>query len=338
MKFHGMARRATLKEVAELSGVSVISVSRVMRDAPNVSPELRARVEAAAQKLGYTPNRIAGSLRARTSDLIAVIVPSMSNSVFAEVIDGLDHGLSDSRYRTVLGISHYDKAREQDILSDLLSWNPAAVIIAGLEHSDGARELLLGCPCPVLQIMDTDGEPIDLCVGTSQAEAGRMMARHLVERGRRRIGYVGAWGERPVRSRKRRLAFEAELEALSVPLLARHIEDEASSVAVGRRGAEALLAAHPELDAIFFANDDLALGALFHCLETGIAVPDRLALGGFNGLELAQAVSPRLTTIENPRYTMGQSAAALLLDRLRSRDDAPRICSLPLVLRQGQTT
>jgi LacI family gluconate utilization system Gnt-I transcriptional repressor len=332
-------RRPTLKHVAELSGVSVISASRAMSGAPNVSRDLRSRVQAAADQLGYTPNRIAGSLRAQTTDLIAVVVPSMSNSVFAEVIDGIDEGLSASRYRTVLGISHYDDAREAAILRDMLAWTPAAVIVTGLEHSAAARALLATCARPVLEIMDTDGAPIDLCVGASQREAGRIMARHLVDTGRRRIGYVGAWGERPSRSLKRRLAFEAELEALGAPLAARWIAPEASSIAVGRRGCAEALAAHTDLDALFFANDDLALGALFHCQSAGIAVPGRLALAGFNGLDMAQEISPRLTTIDNPRAEMGRRAAALLLDRLEPGGGArPSLENLPLSLRRGETS
>jgi LacI family gluconate utilization system Gnt-I transcriptional repressor len=112
---------------------------------------------------------------------------------------------------------------------------------------------------------------------------------------------------------------------------------------VGDGGAlapvRAALAAHPDLDALFFANDDLALGALFHCQSAGIAVPGRLALAGFNGLDMAQEISPRLTTIDNPRAEMGRRAAALLLDRLEPGGGArPSLENLPLSLRRGETS
>ena len=332
------ARRPTLKDVAERSGVSVITASRALRDAPHVSPALRARVESAAAALGYRPNRIAGSLRSQTAELIAVIVPSVRHEVFAEVIDGIDDALAGGPWRPVLGLSHYDLDREAAVLRDLLAWQPAGVIVAGLEHSDAARAMLRACGCPVVEIMDVDGTPVDLCVGTSQAEAGAMMARHLLDRGRRRIGYVGAWGERPTRSRKRRLAFEATLAEAGVPVIARHIDPAPSSFLVGRAACSALLAAHPDLDAIFFANDDLAIGALTACQEQGIDVPGRLALAGFNGLTLNMAVRPVLTTVVNPRYEIGQRAGEILRARLGGAQPDTRVIALPLQVRQGGTT
>lgn len=332
--------RPTLRNVAEASGVSVISVSRVMRGAPNISPALREKVLAAAEALGYRPNRVAGSLRARATNLVAVIVPSMSNSVFPEVIDGIDHGLTGTPYRTVLGITHYDQAREETILHDLLSWNPAAVIVAGLEHSERVTAMLRACSGPVVEVMDVDGEPIDLCVGTSQAEAGQLIARHFVETGRRRIGYVGAWGERPDRSQKRRIAFEQALAESGIGLSARHIEAAPSSLETGEQGCAAILSAYPDLDAIFFANDDLALGALVHCRKHGIPVPGALALAGFNGLDIIEAVSPRLTTIVNPRFAMGETASRLLLDRINGNDTgrSDRVIRMELTLRRGETS
>lgn len=338
----------TARDVAARAGVSVITVSRVMRGAPNVSTMLREKVRAAARDLGYRPNRVAGALRARETALVAVIVPSMSHSVFPEVIDGIDHGLSGTHLRTVLGITHYDQFREAAILQDLIAWNPTAVIISGLEHHPEVRAMLEAASCPVIEVMDVDGQPIDLCVGTSQVEAGELMADHLVATGRRRIGYVGAWGERPDRSRKRREAFAAALARRGLGL-AVHIEEAPSSLMTGRAGCAAILAAHPDLDAIHFANDDLALGALYLCLDNGIAVPDDLALAGFNGLDLVAMIAPRLTTIVNPRFEMGRCAARLLRRRLfPGREDsaiageAPLppgdIWHLPLRLVRGETT
>ena len=331
--------RPTLKHVAERSGVSLISVSRVIRGAPNVSISLKNKVERAARELGYKPNRIAGSLRGQRADLIPVIVPSISNSVFAEVIDGINDRLSSTPFQPLLGISHYSQDQEEEFLRDVLSWSPAAVMLSGLEHNQGTRLLLQEYGCPVVEFFDTDGEVIDSCVGTSQAEAGQIMARHLVEKGYRRIGYVGAWGERPVRSQKRREAFEAALEELGVPLVARQIEDAPSSMAVGANGLSNLLARSSELDAVFFANDDLAIGALFYCKENGISVPGQVALAGFNGLEMCDVITPRLTTIYNPRFEIGIQAGELILDRLKNPNAKPGLVQrLPLAIHIGQTT
>lgn len=332
--------RPTLKDVAELSGVSEISVSRVMRNAPNISPKMRKKVEEAAAQLNYTPNRLAGALASKTTDLLAVIVPSMSNSVFPEVLDGIDSILNSTRYRTVLGISHYDEDREEEIIRDLLSWNPSGLIVAGFEHSDTSRQLLSDFPNPVIEIMDADGTPIDASIGVSHEKAGVLMADHLVQGGYRNIGYIGAWGERPSRSVKRREAFEKRLSELGFPLNSRQIESGDSSVVLGKNACANMLAEHPETDAIFFANDDLVVGAYIHCIQGGISIPDQLALAGFNGLPLIDAMPMEITTIKTPRFEMGTAAAKLFLERMSL--EVPTLrgekVSMPLDFKLGQTT
>lgn len=332
-------RKPTLKHVAALSGVSLISASRVMRGAPNISTELREKVEKAAQTLDYQRNRIAGSLRGQTTELIAVIVPSMSNSVFPNIVDGIDEALKDSPLQLVLGMTKYNDVNEEAILRDLLAWNPAGVILSGLEHSPGSLDLLSRFTGPIVQVMDVDGSAIDMAVGISMGSAGRLMAQHLFEKGYRRIGYVGAWGERPKRSLKRRLAFVAELERLGIPLVSSIILEEESSIANGALAIKKLLAQDSEVDAVFFANDDLAVGALSHCQSNGISVPEQIALAGFNGLEMSQAMRPRLTTISTPRFEMGRRAGEMLQQRLNGeRISGPKVLQLHLELISGDTT
>lgn len=332
-------RKPTLKDVAAISGVSVISASRVMRGAPNISKELREKVEKAAFSVGYQRNRIAGSLRGQATDLIAVIVPSMSNHVFPQIVDGIDDALKGSQLRLVLGMSKYDDGNEEAILRDMLTWNPAGVILSGLEHSQQTRKMLSTFAGPIVEVMDTDGDAIDIAVGVSMEEAGQLIARHLVEQGYRKIAYVGAWGERPKRSLKRRLSFEAELSKLGCPIVGSVILEEASSFESGASGLRRLLTQNTDLDAVFFANDDLALGALFYCQAEKISVPGDIALAGYNGLEMCQTISPRLTTISTPRYEMGLLAGETMRRQIES-DTVPdsKSVRMDLQLIKGETT
>lgn len=332
-------RKPTLKDVAALSGVSVISASRVMRKAPNISENLREKVETAAQSIGYQRNRIAGSLRGQATDLIAVIVPSMSNHVFPNIVDGIDDALKGSQLRLVLGMTKYEESGEEAILRDMLTWNPAAVILSGLEHSDQTKEMLAHFPGPIVEVMDCDGDAIDMAVGVSMKEAGILIARHLVDRGYKRIAYVGAWGERPKRSVKRRLSFEAELARLGHPIVTSVILDEASSLEAGAVGIRKLFSRNLVLDAVFFANDDLALGALFYCKAQNISVPNTIALAGYNGLDMCQSISPRLTTISTPRYKMGKLAGDLVRKQIQGEDIPSKISiRLDMQLIEGETT
>ncbi|WP_424966202.1 LacI family DNA-binding transcriptional regulator [Dinoroseobacter sp. S375] len=329
--------RPTLKHVAARAGVSLISASRVMRGAAHVSADLRQKVEAAASELGYSRNRIAGSLRGQSSDLIAVIVPSMSNHVFPPIVDGIDAALQGSRFRPVLGMTGYDIGTEETILRDLLSWTPSAVILSGAEHTEGTRKLLMRHSGPVVEMLDTDMVPIDLAVGISQRAAGEMMATHLIARGYRRIGFVGAWGGRDMRAAKRLAALAATIESNGLPPLVQHIATEPSSLPVGAEAVGVLRAMAPDLDAVVFANDDLALGALFACQSAGLSVPGDLALAGFNGLDMCQVIAPRLTTIQTPRFEIGRTAGRLLLANLEG-ETRPPPATLPLRLIEGETT
>lgn len=332
-------RKPTLKDVAALSGVSVISASRVMRGAPNISAELREKVERAAVAVGYQRNRIAGSLRGQTTDLVAVIVPSMSNHVFPNIVDGIDDALKGSQLRLVLGLTKYEDANEEAILRDMLTWNPAAVILSGLEHSKTTKEMLSHFSGPTVEVMDIDGDAIDMAVGISMEEAGILIAQHLVKKGYRRIAYVGAWGERPKRSLKRRLAFEAELARLGVPIVTSIILDSASSLQGGSEAVKQLLARGLKIDAVFLANDDLALGALFYCQSHGIMVPNDLAIAGYNGIEICQSIAPRLTTIATPRYEMGRLAGKMVRDQISGEaPSSEKITRMALTLIEGGTT
>lgn len=327
--------RVTLRDVARLAGVSDISVSRVMRNAPNISDGLRDKVRRAADELGYTPNRVAGALKAAQGNLVAVVLPSMSNEVFPEVLDGIESVLSQHGLCAVLGITKYDPVREVEVVRELLSWSPMGMILTGLNPDPAIARMLAQQPIPVVQIMDVDGTPIQSAVGMSHVGAARAAADHLIDRGYRRPAYIGAWAERPDRSRARRLAFAARVAEHRCPLVGAVIVDEPSSATAGARALETLLARHPDADCVFFANDDLAVGALLHCLKTGIDVPGDLALLGFNGIDLGQALPVRLTSIRTPRYDMGAQAAEILVS---ATPQAGRILDLGFRFSDGQST
>ncbi|MFP7672257.1 LacI family DNA-binding transcriptional regulator [Marivita sp. S0852] len=330
------ARRATLRDVAQLSGVSEISVSRVMRDAPSVSERLRARVLAAANEVGYTPNRLAGALKTRSSNLVAVIVPSIGNGVFPEVLNGIESVLTHAGLQPVLGITQYDRTREVQVLRDMLAWSPMGVIMAGTDHEPAVARMIETHHVPVVEFMDIDRTPIHMSVGISNVAAAVAVADLLFQRGYRRPGYIGAWAERPDRSKARRLAFEARLVELGIPLVDKEIAQTPASAEVGAQTTEILLSRSPDIDVIFFANDDQALGALFHCQRTGRKVPQDVGLIGFNGIDIGLATPTILASVVTPRYQMGVETARLLL---AAADDpeSKQVVDLGFEIRLGES-
>ncbi len=327
--------RATLKDVAMMAGVSEISVSRVMRNAPNTSEDLRRKVTEAANALSYTPNRLAGALKNQSSNLVAVVLPSMSNEVFSSVLDGIESVLNRHGLNAVLGLSQYDRERETKVIRELLSWSPMGVILTGLHHEGAVGGMISQLDIPVVEIMDIEGQPLGSAVGMSHSKAAIAAADYLYQRGYRRIGYIGAWRERPERSRARRLAFEARLRDLGAPLIASRIADDRSSALIGAQVTAELLAAHPQVDCIFYANDDLALGGLFHAMSEGLDVPKDLGLLGFNGIEIGMATPIPLSSIKTPRFEMGQRAAQILLESHQNRH---QIDDMSFEIFQGGTT
>ncbi|TBW40050.1 LacI family DNA-binding transcriptional regulator [Siculibacillus lacustris] len=308
----GSHAAVTISDVAREAGLGESTVSRVLRGRGAVSETARAKVTAAVAKLGYVPNRIAGTLASPGSRLIAFVIPSVTNIVFADVLSGAEAVLTERDRQAVFAVSGYDPTREERLIESMLAWRPSGLVVAGIEHTQRARTMMLGAGLRVVEIFDTDGTGLDLVVGFSNRAAGAASARHLVDRGRRRIGYVGHDIERDRRAGKRFEGFVTGLGEAGVSLVDREIISGHSSVEGGRIALAALVSRAPALDAVYFSNDDMALGGYFECLASGIAVPGRLALMGYNGLDVAQQAPLALTTIRTPRRRVGEMAARLL--------------------------
>ena len=309
----------TLNEVARRAGVSGMTVSRVLSGRANVSDLTRAWVQSAADALGYVPNRLAGALATAKTRLMVVILPSLSNTVFPEVLRGANAQFDKAGYQAVIGVSDYDQAKEERLVEAMQSWRPSGWIVTGLEHTDRARRLLSEVRSPVVEIMDIDGPPIDMAVGLSNASAGQVIGNHLVASGRRRIGYIGGNLALDLRAAKRRDGFVRALAGHGLALCGQVTDDAPSSVLLGRASLAKLLQQCPDLDAVYFSNDDMAVGGLMHCLHLGLKVPSQLALAGFNGLDIGEATPLRLTTIKSPRYQIGEMAADHILAKLANQ-------------------
>lgn len=325
--------RATLGDVARRAGVSDITVSRVVRGQGAIAAATRERVLNAIQALGYIPNRSAAALASSSSPLVGIVLPSLANAVMAELVQGLNEGLAAGGFQSAIGVSDYDPGLEQRLVAAMLAWQPAALVVAGLEHTEATRALLRTARIRVIEVFDTDGRGLDSVVGFSHHAAGAASARHLLARGRRRIGYVGHDGGLDVRATKRHAGFAATLRQAGLDWHGSERPPGPSSVGTGRTGLACLLARAPDLDAAYFSNDDMAVGGLFHCFAEGIDVPGRLALFGFNGLEFGQAAPLPLSTIATPRTRIGQEAARLLREAA-----PPQVLDLGFELIEGATT
>lgn len=308
--------RVTLSDVARVAEVSTITVSRTIRSPELVSPATRERVESAIRQLGYIPNLVAGGLAANESRVVAAIVPTLANSIFAEKLQGIYDLVSENNYQLVLGSSNYDLAQEESLIRVFLSHQVAGIIITGASHSPGAHELLEKSRIPVVETWTLLGRPSVGSVGFSNYDAAYGVVRHLYERGYRRLGFVSAPIENNDRSQERRRGFVTAVKDFGLELREDVILTNTFSLHAGAESLRRILEKRPDTDAVFCANDTLAAGALLESQRLGLAVPGRVAIAGFDDLETSSHVIPALTTVRIRRREIGQRAAEMLLASL----------------------
>ena len=330
-------RPLTLRDVSEASGVSEMTVSRVLRGKGDVSIATRERVQQAAKRLGYVPNKIAGSLASSRVNLVAVIIPSLGNMVFPEVLSGISETLADTALQPVVGVTDYLPEKEEKVLFEMLSWRPAGVIIAGLEHSDASRAMLARAGVPVVEIMDVDGDPIDACVGISHRRAGRLMAEEIIAAGYQRIGFLGTKMPLDHRARKRFEGFTQTLGKAGIEIADQEFYSGGSALAKGREMTAAILARSPALDFLYYSNDMIGAGGLLYLLEQGVDIPGQIGLAGFNGVELLDGLPRRLATMDACRREVGVRAAQIIMARQADPAANGQLIELSPILTFGDT-
>jgi LacI family gluconate utilization system Gnt-I transcriptional repressor len=305
----------TLRDVSEAAGVSEMTVSRVLRNKGDVSDGTRKRVLEAAKRLGYVPNKIAGALASNRVNLVAVIIPSMSNMVFPEVMTGISQILEETNLQPVVGVTGYRPEKEEKVLYEMLSWRPSGVIIAGLEHSDASRAMLRASGIPVVEIMDVDGTPVDSVVGISHRRAGQQMAQAIIRGGYKRIGFLGTKMPLDHRARKRFEGFTEALAKAGIEIADREFYSGGSALLKGREMTEEILRRTPDIDFLYYSNDMIGAGGLLYLLEKGVDIPDQIGLAGFNGVELIKGLPRELATMDACRLEIGRKAAEIIAAR-----------------------
>lgn len=308
---------ARMSDVAREAGVSLVTVSRALNTPEKVSRDTLAAVRRAIALLGYVPNLMAGSLASNRSRIVAAIVPTISNLVFAETIEALTHTLAGDGYQLLLGQSGYSKQVEAALVDTFLGRRVDGLVLTGFSQPKALRLKLQRANVPVVQTWGLPGPGhttlIDMAVGFSNAGAGRAAARHLIDRGHRTLAFIGA---DEARSRQRLQGFRAEALAADLPDIEAALIPPPVQIDAAGPCLEQMLTRRPDITAVFCNNDLLAAGLLFTCRQNGLPVPERLAIMGFGDLSISRAASPALSTIRIRRAEMGERAGKMLMARL----------------------
>lgn len=327
--------RARIEDVAALARLSTITVSRALRQPAKVAPETRARIMEAIERLSYIPNLAASSLASQHSGIIAVIVPTLSNSIFAATVQGLSDVVAEHGYQLLVGETGYSAELERSLIAACIGRQPDALAYIGVLPEGPARDLLASARIPIAETWDLTTKPLDLLVGFSNYEAGRAMTRFLLQCEYRRIAFVARLD---ARSSARREGYRDALQEAGCAPCEEILLDPQITYGGGGRALTALLERHPRADAVFFATDVLAIGGLLECRRRGIDVPRQLAIAGLGDLELSGEFIPALTTVRVPSYEMGRRAAELLLGRIAGATIPAPVVDLGFEIIERETT
>lgn len=315
----------TLIDVAKVAGVSPITVSRALHRPEQVTEKTRDKVREAVRITGYVPNMLAGSLATNKSRLVAIFLPTIANSIFADTVQALMDRLTLAGYQSLLGLTGYSPEREEALLEAVLGRRPDGIVLTGTLHTEASRTRLKQAGIPVVEAWDLTDEPIDMLVGFSHERVGEAIAQNLLAKGYRRFAVASIDDPRGLR---RCHSLLAELKRQGIDSVPVEILPVPATLAVGREALQRLLSQEPMPQVVVCSSDTVAQGVLAEAASRGLRVPEQLAVMGFGDLSSAAQVHPALSTVQVDGSKIGQQIAEALLQRFnqsRTGDTAIRI-------------
>lgn len=308
--------RISLQDIATLAGVTKMTVSRYIRSPKKVAKQTGERIALIMEEINYVPNRAPGMLLNAQSFTLGVLIPSFQNQLFADILAGIESVTSEHNYQTLIANYNYNKESEEESVINLLSYNIDGIILSEKHHTLRTVKFLRSAKIPIVELMDVQGDRMDMEVGFNNRQAAfEMVATMLAKRQRRKIIYLGSKDD--MRDEQR---FRGYYDAMRQHHLdAFRINPRASSsIHLGAQLMNEALATYPDLDGVFCTNDDIAMGALLHCREHNLSVPEQISIAGFHGLEMGKQMIPSLASVITPRFDIGRVAAQMLLNKLRN--------------------
>jgi LacI family transcriptional regulator len=296
----------TLHDVAREAGVSTATVSRALN-----APDLL--VLRAVDELGYTPHFGGRALVSNRSNTIGAIIPTMDNAIFARGVQAFQETLSDAGVTLLVASSGYDSAREFEQIRTLVGRGTDGLMLIGAERPAQSYAFLDRRRIPYVLTWNYRPRATPCFVGFDNRLAARAMARKVIELGHRRIAMIAGITASNDRASDRVVGVRAALDEAGLSGRDLPVVEEVYSLRGGRRACARLLERRPRPTALICGNDVLAVGAITQVSALGLRVPDDVSITGFDDIELAEVIEPRLTTVHVPHRRMGEAAARALL-------------------------
>lgn len=327
-------KRPTLQDIANHLGITKMTISRYLRNANSVAPETQVKIATAIEQFGYIPNRAPDILSNAKSRAIGVLLPSLTNLVFADVIKGIELVTDKAGYQIMLAHYGYSMQKEEKRIESLLSYNVDGLILSENYHSERTLKMLQVANIPVVEIMDTTEVGIQQVIGFDNIAAAQAMVETMINRGYKNVIYFSARMDK--RTQLKRLGYEQAMQKHGLPAHS-IITTEPSSFTLGAEQLRQALKKYPDINGIFCTNDDLAIGALFECQRLGINVPKQIAIAGFHGHDVGQSMTPQLASVITPRLEIGKIAAQEILNRLNNIPQQSSVINLGYHIHLGES-
>ena len=327
-------KRPTLQDIADHLGMTKMTVSRYLRNSNSVAKDTQQRIAAAIEQFGYIPNRVPEILSNAKSKAIGVLLPSLTNHVFADVLKGIEQVADIAGYQTMLAHYGYSVKKEEERIESLLSYNVDGLILSENYHSLRTLKMIEIANIPVIEIMDSSQAGIQQVIGFDNVAAAQAMVETMIQRGYKNIVYFTARMDK--RTQLKMQGYEQAMKKYGLEPY-NLITEAASSFTLGGKQLRKILEERPETNGVFCTNDDLAIGALFECQRLGIAVPQQIAIAGFHGHDVGFSVTPQLATVMTPRLEIGKLAAQELLARLNDEPLKEKIIDLGFKIHLGES-
>lgn len=312
----------TVDDVAKKAGVSKTTVSHVLSGKRHVAAKTRERIEQVIAELGFRPNALARSLRMQQTHMVAFIIPDITNPHYPVLARGLQDALVEHDYHIFLYNTDSKQEQETRFIRDAIQRRVDGIILTSLHVlTQEVQEYLDQGTIFVSAGPGIEHPSVDKVITDAQ-EGAKNAIRYLIQRGHRRIAMIGATPELTP-GRTRLAGYREALAEADLPFDATLVTKGDFMRPGGEQAMRALMALPERPTAVFCANDLMAIGAMHTARELGIAIPDDVAIVGYDNIEAASLVSPALTTVVNPAYEVGKAAGQLLLERMRRQYQGP---------------
>jgi LacI family transcriptional regulator, repressor for deo operon, udp, cdd, tsx, nupC, and nupG len=325
---------ATIQDVARRAGVSVATVSRVLNNRDIVSNATASNVEQAIKELNYEPSVLGRNLRTSKSRLLLVLIPSIANPFYAEIIKGIEDIVLDQGYNILLCETDSNPEREE-IYINLVRNRMADGIISLDPAVDKVRLKELAKKYPIVQCSEYDKDGTVSYVSIDSELAAYQVVRYLVQIGHTKIGLINS-DNKYLYARDRYKGYVKALEENNIPINNNWIYNvETVGFVKGQLAMRSLLNQSDRPTAIFADSDVLAIGALKEIHSIGLRVPQDIALVGFDNICLSNMMHPTLTTISQPMYKLGSASASMIIDKIKGKEVENIILDHELIIRES---